>query len=71
MYNSSNSQQKGTAMKVTLITWILFALTFLTWQIDYGPLNFLWLVMLVIDFWALVAYVGYEMIIGLVKAIKQ
>lgn len=58
-------------MNKSTIAIILVLLTVVTWTIDTGPLNFLWLVMLVVDFWAIIALVGYEMILGIVKAIKQ
>lgn len=53
------------------IAMMLVILTILSFQVMTGPWNFLWLMMLVVDFWAIVLYIGYEMVIGLIKAAKK
>ena len=58
-------------MGKSTVAMILLVLTVVFWSVDTGPLNFMWLVMLVVDFWAIIAWVGYEMILGIVKAVKQ
>lgn len=71
MYNTSIVQQQEYKMASAVLIIVLVFLTIATWTIDTGPLNWLWLVMLVIDFWAVIAIVAYEALRGLILTAKR
>lgn len=57
-------------MDRTVILLVLLIATIISWNMMTGPFNFLWLMMLVVDFWAIVAMIGYSMVLGLINAAR-